>query len=94
MILIVFQTCKMFQNDNLRDLKRNVLNMGIWIVLASLYAPITYVAFLNVEGCFDDASSPRQFSKCQFFGNFDYRTYCFYPNICIVFVTLITAKLI
>ena len=84
----------MFQNDNHQVLKRNVLNFGIWIVLASLYAPITFVVFLNVEGCFVDASSPRQFSKCQFFGNFDYRTYCFYPNVIIVFVTLITATLI
>ena len=84
----------MFQNDNHQVLKRNVLNIAIWIGLAALYAPITYVAFLNVEGCFGDASSPRLFYKCQFFENFDYRTYCFYPNILIVFVTLITATFI
>ena len=63
-----------------QGLKSNVLSIGTWIVLATMYVPTSYVA--------------HWFEFLDHLNDFDFRTYCVYPNIVVVFVTLIMATVI
>ena len=86
-----------------QGLKSNILSIGTWIGLATMYFPASYVAFLNANYyCFEEVfnyywNSKSLHYRCQFWdhlNDFDFRTYCVYPNIVVVFVTLIMATVI